>query len=54
MTTIRQFIKDVEKLEPKNIVEYIFKGSGLNQYLKLQEKKARKTYENIGYKFKNK
>lgn len=32
--TIKQFMKEVENLEPKNVVDYIFRGSGLNQWRK--------------------
>ncbi len=31
--TLKQLIKELEELEPKNIVEYIFKGSALNQWI---------------------
>ena len=32
--TIKQFIKELEELEPKNIIDYIFKGSALNQWMR--------------------
>ncbi len=30
--TPRQIMKEIEELEPRNIIDYIFKGSGLNQW----------------------
>lgn len=32
--TIKKFLKELERLEPKNIVDYIFKGSALTQWIK--------------------
>lgn len=36
-TTIKQMMKEVEELEPKSIVDYIFKGSGLSQWMKINK-----------------
>jgi hypothetical protein len=30
--TPRQLMKEIKELEPKNIIDYIFKGSGLYQW----------------------
>ncbi len=38
---LSEIIKDIEKLEPKNIIDYIFRGSGLNQYVKKTGKKKK-------------
>jgi len=44
-------MQEIEELEPKNILEYIFKGSGLNQYCRkhfnqTRSKKGGKINEN--------
>lgn len=33
-TTMKEMMKELEELEPKNIVDYIFQGSALHQYMK--------------------
>ena len=30
--TVGRIIKEIDELEPKNIIDYIFKGSGFNQW----------------------
>lgn len=32
--SIRQMLKEIEELEPKNLIDYIFRGSGINQWLR--------------------
>jgi len=32
--SIKQMMKEIEELEPKNVIDYIFKGSGFNQFIK--------------------
>lgn len=34
-----QLFKEIQALEPKNPIDYILKGSGLNQWLKINLKK---------------
>lgn len=34
-----QMFKEIQALKPKNTVDYILKGSGLNQWLKINLKK---------------
>ena len=31
--TVEQVIREIEELEPKNIIDYIYKGSGFNQWV---------------------
>ena len=31
--SVIQLMNEIEELEPKNIIDYIFKGSGLHQWL---------------------
>jgi|GEM_PF-4184136 hypothetical protein len=33
-TTGRQVMQELQKLEPKNIIDYIFQGSALTRYMK--------------------
>ena len=37
--SVKQFMKELEELEPKNMVDYIFRGSALNQWRKKHENK---------------
>lgn len=37
ITTTKEMMAELEKLEPKNIIDYIFKGSALTQYLKIHK-----------------
>lgn len=32
-----QFMKELEELEPKNLVDYVFRGSALNQWMKREK-----------------
>ena len=34
LMTVRQVMKEIEELEPRNIVDYIFRGSGLTRFMK--------------------
>lgn len=38
----KQLKKDVDALEPKNIIDYIFQGSGLNRWLRENTKWGKK------------
>jgi hypothetical protein len=40
----KDFIKEIEELEPKNIIDYIVKGSALTQYVKRHRMKG---YKNV-------
>lgn len=37
--SVKQFMKELDELEPKNIIDYIFRGSALNQWIAREKEK---------------
>lgn len=33
-TSARKLMKELEELEPKNLIDYVFRGSALNQWMR--------------------